>query len=429
MDLLTIFTEAINSSLNIFLAYWLFSAFFEKNAQIARNIIIFVTVDILHIIVLLLLKGTVIGYMSLYILTSLLSLIFKGKVVHKLTYTALFYGITSAIEMIVAVVVNRVFNVSFTDGKQGILLIIGMLLSKFIGFIIISIIKIKKQNKMLEIIKNNPISMLIFPASTFAIIIMQHAIFVYNPIENDIISIAVLVVYSLLIMANILVVQFIDTLYKNTINENRAIIAEELISQQAEQYKNILEHHKQISVLKHNHKNFCIGILNELKNGKIETAIEHITNEQLQSNGDFALPTDIINTIIIFKKNQASKYGVEIDYETHELQKLDISSVDLAVILGNALDNAIEATAQIHSENKRITVLIILKNNTILVTIKNPVQRNVDISHLTTTKDIPTQHGFGIISMKQLAQKYSGEVLLSCENNVFTTTILLHNFI
>lgn len=428
MSILDILTETINSTLNLFLAYWLFDSFFEKHTTRWKNITIFVMVDLAHTFLLLFYKGTIINFVGIYILSTILSYMFRAKFLHRLTYTALFYGITAAVEMIVAMVVNGIFNVTFIDGKQGILLIIGMLLSKFLGLSIITVIRIKKQNKMLEMIKSNPISMILFPISTFSIIIMQHALFAYMPIENNILSISVLICYSLLIMSNILVFDFINTLYKNTVNENRAIIAEELISSQTEQYKNILQHYNQIALLQHNHKNFCIGVLDELNNGNISSAIEYIIKEKTLIDNNIELPTDIINTILVFKANKAHQYGVVVDYETHQLQNIQIPSVDLAVILGNALDNAIEATSKVQSMDKKtICVLIVLKHNTILMTIKNPVLKDVDIDNLSTTKNDFHQHGFGLISMQQLAKKYGGEVLLSCSDNVFTTTILLHN--
>ena len=428
MDTLTILTEIINATLNLFLAYWLFDSFFSKHTTLIKAITLFLILDILHIIVLLFLKGTILYYFCIFIITFLLSFVFKGKLAHRFICTALFYVLEAAIEMIVAIAITSILDLDFNGAKQGILLIVGMLLSKFVSFLIMMIIKIKKETKMMEIVKSHPISIFIFPASTFFIIVLQHAIFAYNPFQNSIVSILVLICYTILIMANVLIFDFINTLYINTVNENKIMIAEELITNQAEHYTTILSHHKSISRMRHDHKNFCIGILHELKNGSVDKAIEFISNEQKLAAQNIDVPTDIINAVLMFKSDKARKMGVIINHEVRCLYNIRISSVDLAIVLGNALDNAIEATRKLqNSFAKQIDVLAVLKNNTILITIKNPVVENIDTEHLYSTKSNKNEHGFGIISIKHITDRYHGDVIFSCEDKVFTTSILLHN--
>ena len=102
--------------------------------------------------------------------------------------------------------------------------------------------------------------------------------------------------------------------------------------------------------------------------------------------------------------------------------------VDFAIILGNALDNAIEASAKIaNSDDRIVSISISVKNKSLIISIINPVAHDVDINHLITTKQQSNLHGFGILSMKNVASKYHGEIAFQCENKMFTTHILLMN--
>ena len=52
---------------------------------------------------------------------------------------------------------------------------------------------------------------------------------------------------------------------------------------------------------------------------------------------------------------------------------------------------------------------------------------NVNVEELYSHKNDIRLHGFGIMNMKTIAEKYSGEVTLSCNDNEFTTLIFLKN--
>lgn len=62
------------------------------------------------------------------------------------------------------------------------------------------------------------------------------------------------------------------------------------------------------------------------------------------------------------------------------------------------------------------------------IKIQNPVVENVEIRNnsISTTKEDKTLHGFGLYSLQQVVKKHNGELKLTCENNVFETSIELN---
>lgn len=425
----TVIIEFINATLHLFIAYFLFHSFWKLKWNKIVNTITFLALDICFTSSLLFLKGSFLHTIVIFILTVALSFLFKGKFVHRLVYTAIIFGVFAASEMIVAVSINEIYNLTFIDGKTGPLYIMGILFSKFFTLMIVIAVRIKKHSPLLSTFKQHSIMIFAFPFATFAIIILQHAIFILNPNQSDFISVAVLICYTILIVSNVLIFEFIDMLYKNTLNESKVIAADEIIANQTAQYQALIEHHNDIIRIRHDHKNFCIGLRTEINNGNITEALSKLDEEYETCNNKIDRPNDIIHSIVDIKCQIAEKHDITIDFEYHALQKLMISPIDIAIVLGNAIDNAIEATIKISDESKkRIKIFITLNNNSIITTIKNNTAEVIDVSNLASKKSNIDYHGFGIISMKQIVNKYNGDVVFSYEDYVFTTSIVLHNF-
>ena len=122
----------------------------------------------------------------------------------------------------------------------------------------------------------------------------------------------------------------------------------------------------------------------------------------------------------VFKKI----FGTKAD---RDMKAINISHIDFAIILGNILDNAIEACSKVDDAKRKITVYLDMPGEDIILNIKNPTTKDVDTTSLKSTKNFAWQHGFGIISTKSLVKKYNGEIAFSCKNKEFQVAILLNN--
>ena len=105
---------------------------------------------------------------------------------------------------------------------------------------------------------------------------------------------------------------------------------------------------------------------------------------------------------------------------------IKIDHLDLTVLIANILDNAIEATTQV-SGNRCISFSLITDNENIIILTQNPTVNNIETTHLMTTKKDKKHHGFGLMSVKSIAQKYDGNYVFECADGIFTSTIVLLN--
>lgn len=100
---------------------------------------------------------------------------------------------------------------------------------------------------------------------------------------------------------------------------------------------------------------------------------------------------------------------------------------DLYSLLGNALDNAIEAAAQEEEEARRIiTLYAAAKENLFTIHIENPCAKEpLFMDGLPVTSKLDTDyHGYGMRSMRYLCEKYHGALTCGWEDGIFTLDIL-----
>ena len=230
---------------------------------------------------------------------------------------------------------------------------------------------------------------------------------------------------------NILIFRIVDGIIDSSMNESKLYVSEEIIKQQTEQYELLLKNNDEILKLKHDYKNFVIGILAEIKNKNYKTIEDRLTEQASVLNefsGNSITGNSIIDTVLGYKRSVAKSKSIDILVTHKNLQKIGVSGIDMAILLGNAIDNAIEAAELLDDVSlRRIEVLLYNKNGQIFITVKNPVKADVDVSDLRTTKENSFSHGYGILNMKNIAEKYGGSVTFDCTENVFSTFIIIQN--
>ena len=108
------------------------------------------------------------------------------------------------------------------------------------------------------------------------------------------------------------------------------------------------------------------------------------------------------------------------------LEQIDV--VDLFTMMGNALDNAVEGVEKCGTEQyKSISVRIWRKNLFTIIQVENSYAGDIQFENglPKSSKGDDANHGFGIRSIRSIAEKYGGTVTVKAEDQLFTLTILL----
>ena len=104
---------------------------------------------------------------------------------------------------------------------------------------------------------------------------------------------------------------------------------------------------------------------------------------------------------------------------------MNILDEDLSVFLGNAIDNALEASESVDCKSREIRI----QKGYLFISLKNRYQGEIkqdERNHLITSKKEKVLHGLGLNSMKRIANKYHGYVDVSWEDNIFMLETILY---
>ena len=108
------------------------------------------------------------------------------------------------------------------------------------------------------------------------------------------------------------------------------------------------------------------------------------------------------------------------------LTGLQITDYELCSLLGNLLDNAIEAVQKLPEENRQISLRIGRQLDMLCIFCENPfatIQK--EGNRFITLKADHQNHGLGLRQVKHIAHKYNGTVDIKTEDNIFSVSVLL----
>ncbi len=190
------------------------------------------------------------------------------------------------------------------------------------------------------------------------------------------------------------------------------------------QFEEINKSNNTIRSIQHDMNNHFLALQALAEKDKSRDIYQYISSlrEELGKTKSIDSGNPTIDSILNAKINSANKSGKKMSVSLQVPNKLPIDDVDVTILLGNLLDNAID-----HSSGD-IYVLIRFTSGRLLLLCENPTAVTPEKSNrfYKTTKEYSLMHGYGLINMQRIATKYSGEVQCNIENGVFTTRILLY---
>ena len=121
--------------------------------------------------------------------------------------------------------------------------------------------------------------------------------------------------------------------------------------------------------------------------------------------------------------------NINFRYSIFMATNSSIDIYDMCIILGNLLDNAIEASRYVQDKNRSVELNIRQHEKYISMNVCNTVETKVQIENnkIKTTKKNKELHGFGIMSIKEISQKYNGNCTFKQDGDKFQAIVMLEN--
>ena len=254
--------------------------------------------------------------------------------------------------------------------------------------------------------------------SLLSVLIIKSSFFdIYSKKEDLIKSLFMSLVLLFSLIMPIIIIYSMTNTHMKSIFQNY----QQQIDAQAKFYVQLSKSNFELRRFKHDYKNMEIGLRKLISDGKNKEALEMLNNQNITLNSTslrFDTGNGIVDALLAGKQQQADEINTIISFEG-AVPNESIQPVDLCIIFGNPLDNAIEACANIADEyTKEIHLSCVCNSGFIFIEITNPVQQRVEIqgNFPKTTKSDSEMHGFGLYSLDQIIQKYDGEITCQCDD-------------
>ena len=198
----------------------------------------------------------------------------------------------------------------------------------------------------------------------------------------------------------------------------------------AKQISIMKESMQSLKELKHDWKNHMSAVYSLIQRGEIEKSLYHITEMLHISSsqmGQACTGNTVVDSILNFKLQEALQNNIEISMDINIPETLNISSFDLTVIIGNLIDNALEAVLKLEN-NRYINIKMSYDKGRLLCCFMNSFNGTVNkiLNQYKTTKTINVNHGIGLESIKSSLKKYKGTIDIESHSNVFTVLIMMY---
>lgn len=236
--------------------------------------------------------------------------------------------------------------------------------------------------------------------------------------------------YSAVIYDVLICVVFISGQYfmlRFSQNNLRRIQKERIYAEREKQYiqsqSTINFINKQVHDLKHQ-----INGLKKLNVDAYSSMLEETDKNIKFYDSFYHTKNKVLDTLLTEKSLFADKNHIKLNVIADPVNVDFINELDLYILLGNILDNAIEATKLVEDKEKRIVSLTIKRRENFLYILETNYytgEINIRNGKIQTSKADKEYHGYGLVSISDIAKKYKGIATTSYTDDIFTTKVLL----
>ena len=205
-----------------------------------------------------------------------------------------------------------------------------------------------------------------------------------------------------------------------------------IVELQTEQSKTHLDEvrsiHKEMRGYKHDFHNHLQTLKGYIEAGESERALKYI--EELDygvMNTDTLLKTGNVSVDVILsaKIAKAKSKGINVTVKANLPDNLNITDVELSIVIGNLLDNAIEACTPSTDKEPFIRVYLVMKSNMLYFSMLNSSGDKLKKDGSLFNSKKGGFHGFGLRRAESIIEKHGGWIKYNSEDGAFSSEFLV----
>ncbi len=218
---------------------------------------------------------------------------------------------------------------------------------------------------------------------------------------------------------------FFRRLFFNTIDKRIERFQSELIENQIREIRNM---YNQVRGWRHDYRNHIQNmkiLLSEGNYAKLDSYLNELAEDLNTVDTVIKTGNVMADSVLNSKLTTAQRSNIKVSVKAGVPNGIVMSDVELCAVMGNLLDNALEACMKLPEEERFMRIYIGRIKNQFYISVQNSAGnvKKVDGKYVTTKGG--DLHGYGIFRIDRLAEKYGGYVNRQNEEGIFATEIML----
>lgn len=208
-------------------------------------------------------------------------------------------------------------------------------------------------------------------------------------------------------------------------HEEEMVINE--VAYRNEYYEDMERYQEQIQDIRHDMKNRLATLYDAAGEGDssmVTAALEEMLDDISLTEDIIYSANPVLNSILKIKAAKARENGIKTEIQAFIPKRISIETGDMGVLYGNLMDNAIEACCGMEQKERFLVFETKYQEGNLIILVKNS-KTGEENRGLATTKTDKRKHGRGIRTVRKVAEKYGGTLLLEDQGRVFEAKLLL----
>ncbi len=216
-----------------------------------------------------------------------------------------------------------------------------------------------------------------------------------------------------------------DLLFGKAIDRRIAAFQNDLMGKHVAEVENIYKQMRGWRHDYHNHIQAMKAYRSSDENEKVDAYLNELETDLTSVDTLLKSGNVMVDALLNSKLSLAKVQNIAINAKAIVPKHLTISEIDLCVIIGNLLDNAIEANMRVDAAEKRfIRVYMDMKRNNLYLSVTN-ASAGVGKQNGRYISLKGDKHGFGLLRVDRLVDKYAGYIKRRDEEGAFTAEVML----
>ena len=133
----------------------------------------------------------------------------------------------------------------------------------------------------------------------------------------------------------------------------------------------------------------------------------------------------MVDAILNSKISLMNTKEIRVNATARVPDNIGVDNVDLSIIIGNLLDNAMEACEKLPEDDRFVRIFINVKNEHLYMSFTNSAGKKKEKIGGRFLSSKGENHGFGLSRVDSLVEKYGGYLTRASEDGGFTTEVIL----